>query len=74
MKTQNSERVHIGIFGRTNAGKSTLLNYMTGTDTAIVSEVAGTTTDPVRKAMEITDFGPVLFLSLIHISEPTRPY
>lgn len=62
MKTQNSERVHIGIFGKTNAGKSTLLNYMTGTDTAIVSEVAGTTTDPVRKAMEITDFGPVLFI------------
>lgn len=61
-KTGVSERVHIGIFGKTNSGKSSLLNYLTGTETAIVSHVEGTTTDPIRKAMEITDFGPVVFI------------
>lgn len=61
-KTGFSERCHIGIFGRTNAGKSTLLNYLTGLDHAIVSEKEGTTTDPIRKAMEITDFGPVVLV------------
>ena len=62
MKTANSERVHIGLFGATNSGKSTLLNFISGTDTAIVSDQKGTTTDPIRKAMEITDFGPVLLI------------
>ena len=71
MKTQNSERVHIGIFGKTNSGKSTLLNYMTGTDTAIVSNIKGTTTDPIRKAMEITDFGPVLFIDTAGVGDDT---
>lgn len=71
MKTQNSERVHIGIFGQTNSGKSTLFNYMTGTDTAIVSSIRGTTTDPIRKAMELTDFGPVLFIDTAGVNDGT---
>lgn len=71
MKVQNSERLHIGIFGQTNSGKSSLLNYMTGTDTAIVSNIAGTTTDPIRKAMEITDFGPVLFIDTAGVNDNT---
>lgn len=71
MKTQNSERVHIGIFGQTNSGKSTLLNYMTGTNTAIVSSIRGTTTDPIRKAMELTDFGPVLFIDTAGVNDGT---
>lgn len=70
-KTAMSERVHIGIFGKTNAGKSTLLNYLTGTDTAIVSPIEGTTTDPIRKPMEITDFGPVVFIDTAGTSDKT---
>lgn len=53
---------HIGIFGRCNAGKSTLLNFLTGTDTAIVSPRQGTTTDLVRKSYEIIGFSPVIFI------------
>lgn len=52
----------IGIFGRMNAGKSTLLNFLTGENAVIVSPQAGTTTDPVRKAFELLDFGPVIFI------------
>ena len=50
--TPSSERVHIGIFGKRNAGKSSLINAITGQNLAIVSEAKGTTTDPVYKAME----------------------
>ncbi|MCD8185985.1 MAG: [FeFe] hydrogenase H-cluster maturation GTPase HydF [Rikenellaceae bacterium] len=53
---------HIGIYGRCNAGKSTLLNFITGADFALVSEQPGTTTDPVRKSYEILDFAPVVFI------------
>lgn len=53
---------HIGIFGRRNHGKSSLINCLAGQDVAIVSEKAGTTTDPVRKSMEITDIGPVILI------------
>lgn len=70
-KTGFSERCHIGIFGRTNAGKSTLLNYLTGLDHAIVSEKEGTTTDPIRKAMEITDFGPVVLVDTAGFADRT---
>ncbi len=56
------ERAHIGIFGRCNAGKSTLLNLLTGAPTAMVSPRAGTTTDAVRKTGEITGVGPVVFI------------
>ena len=60
--TPSSERVHIGIFGRRNAGKSSLMNAVTGQQLAVVSDIAGTTTDPVRKAMELLPLGPVLLI------------
>nr|MCR4611739.1 [FeFe] hydrogenase H-cluster maturation GTPase HydF [Lachnospiraceae bacterium] len=61
-QTPSSERIHIGIFGNRNAGKSTLINAITGQDLAVVSDVAGTTTDPVKKAMEILPLGPVVLI------------
>lgn len=62
-KTAGREnKPHIGIFGRCNSGKSTLLNFLTGTDTAIVSPEPGTTTDVVRKSYEISGFAPVVFI------------
>lgn len=60
--TPSSERIHIGFFGRRNAGKSSLVNAVTGQELAVVSEVAGTTTDPVRKAMELLPLGPVVII------------
>lgn len=60
--TPASERVHIGIFGKRNAGKSSLINALTGQDLAIVSPIRGTTTDPVYKAMELLPLGPVMFI------------
>lgn len=60
--TPSSERIHIGIFGRRNAGKSTLFNLLVGEDLAVVSDTLGTTTDPVKKAMELLPLGPVLFI------------
>lgn len=57
--TPSSERVHIGFFGRRNAGKSSLVNAVTGQELAVVSDVRGTTTDPVYKAMELLPLGPV---------------
>ncbi|AEF81819.1 small GTP-binding protein [Leadbettera azotonutricia ZAS-9] len=60
--TPSGNRVHIGFFGRRNAGKSSLLNAITGQDLAVVSEVKGTTTDPVSKAMELLPLGPVLVI------------
>lgn len=58
----NAEKVHIGIFGLRNAGKSSLINSITGQDLAIVSDIAGTTTDPVKKAMELLPLGPVVII------------
>ena len=58
--TPTSARVHIGIFGRRNAGKSSLMNALTGQELSIVSEHLGTTTDPVSKAMELLPLGPVV--------------
>lgn len=60
--TPSAERTHIGIFGRRNAGKSSLINALTGQSLAIVSEVKGTTTDPVLKAMELLPLGPVVMI------------
>ncbi|MCL2638357.1 MAG: [FeFe] hydrogenase H-cluster maturation GTPase HydF [Oscillospiraceae bacterium] len=60
--TPRGERLHIGIFGRRNAGKSTLLNAITGQDAAVVSPVKGTTTDPVFKAMELLPLGAVVLI------------
>ena len=60
--TPAGERVHIGFFGRRNAGKSSLLNAVTGQELAVVSEIGGTTTDPVYKAMELLPMGPVMMI------------
>ena len=61
-QTPASERVHIGLFGRRNAGKSSVINAVTNQDAAIVSEIRGTTTDPVYKAMELLPLGPVMLI------------
>ncbi len=60
--TPKSNRIHIGIFGNTNAGKSTLLNLLTDQESSLVSSVSGTTTDPVYKAMELPNIGPAIFI------------
>jgi len=67
--TPKSFRLHIGIFGRRNAGKSSLLNALTRQQVSIVSEVAGTTTDPVEKPMEMLPLGPVLFIDTAGIDD-----
>lgn len=64
-----SHRPHIGIFGRRNNGKSSLINALAGQDVSIVSETPGTTTDPVRKAMEITGLGPVIIIDTAGIDD-----
>lgn len=60
--TPNANRKHIAIYGKTNSGKSSLLNAIVGQDISLVSPIKGTTTDPVSKAMELIPFGPVLFI------------
>ena len=60
--TPSADRVHIGFFGRRNAGKSSVVNAVTGQDLAVVSDVKGTTTDPVYKAMELLPVGPVMII------------
>jgi [FeFe] hydrogenase H-cluster maturation GTPase HydF len=60
--TPSGERIHIGFFGRRNAGKSSLVNAVTGQELAVVSEVKGTTTDPVYKSMELLPLGPVMII------------
>ena len=60
--TPNANRLHIALFGERNSGKSSLINALTGQDTALVSDTPGTTTDPVQKAMEIHGIGPCLFI------------
>ena len=61
-ETPSGERTHIGFFGMRNAGKSSLVNAVTGQDLAVVSDIKGTTTDPVRKAMELLPLGPVMII------------
>ncbi|MEE1232007.1 MAG: GTPase, partial [Phocaeicola sp.] len=56
--TPRANRIHIGLFGKRNSGKSSLINALTGQEVAVVSEYAGTTTDPVYKSMEIHGIGP----------------
>lgn len=68
-KTPNSNRLHIAIFGRRNTGKSSLINAITNQDLAIVSDYAGTTTDPVYKAMEILPIGPVVIVDTAGIDD-----
>ena len=67
--TPKSFRLHIGLFGRRNAGKSSLLNALTRQQVSIVSAVAGTTTDPVEKPMELLPLGPVLFIDTAGIDD-----
>ncbi len=60
---------HIGIFGRRNNGKSSVINVLAGSDTAIVSAIAGTTTDPVKKSMEIPGIGPAVLIDTAGIDD-----
>ena len=69
MKSPKSFRLHIALLGRRNAGKSSLLNALTGQEVSIVSETAGTTTDPVEKPMELLPLGPVLFIDTAGIDD-----
>ena len=71
MKTLKSNRLHIGIFGRTNVGKSSLLNKVANQSISIVSDVAGTTTDVVEKSMELLPLGPVTFLDTAGLDDNT---
>lgn len=70
-ETPRSNRVHIGIFGKTNAGKSSLVNSITGQNISLVSDLKGTTTDPVYKAMELLPLGPVVFIDTAGIDDTT---
>ncbi|MBQ9697567.1 MAG: [Acidaminococcaceae bacterium] len=67
--TPSGERIHIGLFGRRNAGKSSLINALTGQKLAVVADVPGTTTDPVLKAMELLPLGPVLMMDTAGIDD-----
>ncbi|MBO5536466.1 MAG: 50S ribosome-binding GTPase, partial [Clostridia bacterium] len=60
--TPAAERIHIGFFGRRNAGKSSLVNAITGQSLSVVSDIKGTTTDPVIKTMELLPLGPVVIM------------
>ena len=71
-KTPKANRIHIGFFGRCNAGKSTLINMLTDQPVSLVSDVAGTTTDPVSKAMEILPLGPVVITDTAGIDDTTE--
>lgn len=69
MSKGKDSKPHIGIFGRRNNGKSSLINVLAGQEIAIVSEIAGTTTDPVKKSLEITGFGPVILIDTAGIDD-----
>lgn len=68
-QTPQSNRLHVAIFGETNAGKSALFNAILGTDMAIVSEVSGTTTDPVSRSMEFLPYGPIVLVDTAGIND-----
>ena len=70
--TPNSNRKHIGIYGKTNVGKSSLINKIMGQEVSIISPIEGTTTDPVSKAMELIPVGPVLFIDTAGIGDTTE--
>lgn len=70
--TPQSNRIHIAIFGKTNAGKSSLINALTGQNTALVSDISGTTTDPVYKAMEILPLGPVMLIDTAGLNDQSQ--
>lgn len=70
-QTPRANRLHIGIFGKTNSGKSSLINCLIGHEVALVSEMAGTTTDPVYKSMELHPIGPVVFIDTAGFDDNT---
>lgn len=69
LDTPRANRLHIGVYGKRNVGKSSLVNAITGQSVAVVSEVAGTTTDPVYKAMELYPIGPVVFIDTAGVDD-----
>ncbi len=71
-KTPNANRKHIGIYGNTNSGKSSLMNKILGQDISLVSSIEGTTTDPVQKAMELIPFGPVLLIDTAGLEDKSE--
>ncbi|HBM76367.1 MAG TPA: [FeFe] hydrogenase H-cluster maturation GTPase HydF, partial [Clostridiaceae bacterium] len=71
-ETPIASRKHISIFGKTNSGKSSLLNAIIGQDISIVSSVEGTTTDPVRKTMELIPYGPVVFTDTAGLDDTSQ--
>lgn len=70
--TPNANRKHIGIYGNTNSGKSSLMNKILGQDVSLVSSVEGTTTDPVQKAMELIPFGPILLIDTAGLEDKSE--
>lgn len=72
INTPNGNRKHISIFGKTNSGKSSLMNRIVGQEVSLVSEKEGTTTDPVQKAMELIPCGPVLFIDTAGLADSTE--
>ena len=71
-QTPKALRLHIGVFGDTNAGKSTFINAVTGQNIALTSPVAGTTTDPVFKPMELLPLGPVVFIDTAGLDDKSE--
>lgn len=74
MIAYNSERLSLALLGKTNSGKSTFLNFISDQEVSIVSSQKGTTTDPIKKSMEIHDFGPVLFFDTAGFDDDTNLY
>ncbi len=70
--TPQANRKHVAIFGETNAGKSALFNAILGQDAAIVSEISGTTTDPIKKSMELLPFGPIVLIDTAGLNDKTQ--
>ncbi len=70
-ETPRANRIHIGLFGKTNAGKSSIINAVCGQDVALVSEIEGTTTDPVYKSMELLPLGPVVWIDTAGLDDRT---
>ena len=71
-ETPASLRMHIAVFGRTNSGKSSIINAVTGQQVSLVSEVSGTTTDPVSKSMELYPLGPCVFIDTAGFNDETE--
>jgi len=70
--TPKTERLHIAFFGRTNVGKSSLINFIANQDTAIVSNIPGTTTDTTEKTMELHPIGPVVLVDTAGVDDTTE--